>query len=173
MYLIPFSCKLLTHCEYNGEGKMLQAQTIINLLTVFLVINYDSENFLKWRLSSHMLPNNYCFSFKKNYFCEVFTYSIFKICFERINEAGLENLIALQLGWCVVVFRCMSGASCPSTWDVVHAGHAPGLLSSAWWSYAVVLLAPSSQARSRWAAPSCPAGWLQLMWSLTFVVSAR
>lgn len=47
---------------------MLQAQTIINLLTVFLVINYDSENFLKWRLSSHMLPNNYCFSFKKNNF---------------------------------------------------------------------------------------------------------
>lgn len=68
MYLIPFSCTLLTHCEYNGEGKMLQAQTIINLLTVFLVINYDSENFLKWRLSSHMLPDNYCFSFKKNNF---------------------------------------------------------------------------------------------------------
>lgn len=34
---------MLTRCEYNGEGKMLHAQTIINLLMEFLVIHYDMQ----------------------------------------------------------------------------------------------------------------------------------
>lgn len=41
-----FSYELLMHCDYNGDGNMLQARTITNLPLVFLVISYD----IQWKL---------------------------------------------------------------------------------------------------------------------------